>query len=91
MSLGDHSSCASASGCANGRGGGYSNCVSSLGDLHESEGYDKFEAFAKRGKPIDAFKVPDGVDRKVAQQNFQKGDIERSIAYCRKIGLGRDR
>ena len=55
------------------------------------DGYDKFEAFAKRGKPIDAFKAPDGVDRKTAQQNFQKGDIERSIAYCRKIGLGRDR
>ena len=55
------------------------------------EGYDKFEAFAKRGKPIGTFKAPEGVDRKVAQQNFQKGDIERSIAYCREIGLGRDR
>lgn len=54
-------------------------------------GYDKFEAFAQRGKPIDTFKAPDGVDRKLAQQNFQKGDIERSITYCRKIGLGRDR
>ncbi len=55
------------------------------------KGYAKFEAFAKRGKPIATFKAPEGVDRKVAQQNFQKGDIERSIAYCRKIGLGLDR
>ena len=55
------------------------------------KGYGKFEAFAKRGKEIGTFKAPEGVDRKVAQQQFQKGDIERSIQYCRKLGLGRDR
>jgi len=55
------------------------------------KGYDKFEAFAKRGKFIGTFKPTAGVDRKKAQQQFQKGDIERSIRYCRKIGLGRDR
>ena len=55
------------------------------------KGYKKFEDFAKRGKPIGTFKAPEGVDRKIAQQNFQKGDIARSIKYCREIGLGRDR
>ena len=55
------------------------------------KGYDKFEAFAKRGKAIETFKVPKGADRKAAQQQFQKGDIENSIRYCRKLGLGRDR
>ena len=55
------------------------------------KGYGKFEAFAKRGKPIETFKPAAGGDRKKAQQQFQKGDIERSIRYCRKLGLGRDR
>ena len=55
------------------------------------KGYDKFEAFAKRCKAIGTFKAPKGADRKAAQQQFQKGDIERSIRYCRKLGLGRDR
>jgi len=55
------------------------------------KGYKKFEAFAKRGKPIGTFKAPEGVDREIAQQNFQKRDIARSIKYCREIGLGRNR
>jgi len=55
------------------------------------KGYEKFEAFAKRGKPIGTFKPAAGSDRKKAQQQFQKGDIERSIRYCRKLGLGQDR
>ena len=45
----------------------------------------------RRGKAIETFKAPEGVDRKIAQQQFQKGDIERSIRYCRKLDLGRDR
>lgn len=55
------------------------------------KGYDKFEAFSKRGKPVSAFKPATGVDRKKAQQQFQKVDIERSIQFCRKLGLGQDR
>ena len=48
-----------------------------------------FEALAKRGHKLEGFKAPDGVDRKKAEQDFQKGDLERSIAYLReKIGLG---
>ena len=53
------------------------------------EALANFEAMAKRGHKIEQFKVPEGVDRKKAEQDYQKGDLERSIAYLRdKIGLG---
>jgi sugar phosphate isomerase/epimerase len=50
----------------------------------------KFEALAKRGKPLEAFKAPtDQKERAAAQQVYQKAEIEKSIAYLRKeIGLG---
>ena len=48
-----------------------------------------FEALAKRGHKLEGFKAPDGVDRKKAEQDYQKADLERSIVYLReKIGLG---
>jgi sugar phosphate isomerase/epimerase len=48
-----------------------------------------FEALAKRGHKIDSFKAPEGVDRKKAEQDYQKGELERSITYLReKVGLG---
>ena len=48
-----------------------------------------FEALAKRGRKLEGFKAPEGVDRKKAEQDFQKADLERSITYLReKIGLG---
>ncbi len=48
-----------------------------------------FEALAKRGRSIPGFKAPDGADRKVAEQEYQKGELERSIKYLREqIGLG---
>ncbi|HEX7896721.1 MAG TPA: sugar phosphate isomerase/epimerase [Planctomycetota bacterium] len=51
--------------------------------------FARFVAFAKRGKPRDAWKPPAGVDRKKADQDFQKADLERSLAYCREtLGLG---
>jgi sugar phosphate isomerase/epimerase len=54
------------------------------------EGYEKFLALAKTGTPRKPFQAPEGVDRKQAEQDFQRGDIERSIAYCKKeLGLGR--
>ena len=53
------------------------------------EKFAKFEALAKRGKPLPPFKAPDGPDRKKANQDFQKADIEKSIAYLRtNLGLG---
>ena len=51
------------------------------------KGYEKFVAFAKRGKPKPAWKAPAGVARKEAQQAFQREDLERSVAFCRKLFL----
>jgi sugar phosphate isomerase/epimerase len=53
------------------------------------QGFDKFAAWAKGGKPRAAHQHPKNVDRAKATQEYQLGDIERSIAYCKKIGLGR--
>lgn len=53
------------------------------------EALAKFEALAKRGKAIPNFKAPEGVDKKTAEQEHQKGEIERSIKYLREtLGLG---
>ena len=53
------------------------------------EAFAHFEAMAKRGHKIEGFKPPEGVDRKIAEQDFQKADLERSITYLREqIGLG---
>lgn len=49
----------------------------------------KFEALAKRGHPIPGFKAPPGPEGKKATQDYQKAEIEKSIAYLRnEIGLG---
>jgi len=48
-----------------------------------------FEALARRGHAIPNFKAPEGVDSKNADQEYQKGELERSIKYLREqIGLG---
>lgn len=53
------------------------------------EALAKFEALAKRGRAIPPFKAPDGADKKAAEQEFQKGELERSIKYLREvIGIG---
>ena len=44
---------------------------------------------AKRGRSVEAFKVPEGKDRKLAEQEFQKAELEKSVKYCREVlGLG---
>jgi hypothetical protein len=44
---------------------------------------------AKKGKPRDTWKAPEGQDRKLAEQEYQKSEIERSIRYCKEqLGLG---
>ena len=49
----------------------------------------KFAALAQRGKPRTAWKAPAGPEGKKANQDFQKSEIEKSIAHLRqKIGLG---
>ncbi len=52
------------------------------------KGYEQFLAFAKKGKLRAAWKAPEGKDRKLADQDYQKGDVERSIAFCKTLGLG---
>ncbi len=48
-----------------------------------------FEALAKKGHGIPNFKAPDGTEKKLAEQDYQKGELERSIKYLREqIGLG---
>jgi hypothetical protein len=33
--------------------------------------------------------VPEGKDRKVAEQEYQKAELERSLKYCKDVlGLG---
>ena len=47
-----------------------------------------FEALAKRGKQIPPFKA-EGPDKKKLDQDYQKGELERSLKYLREvIGLG---
>lgn len=49
----------------------------------------RFVALAKKGKPRDAWKAPAGVERKQAEQDYQKSEIERSLRYCKEeLGLG---
>ena len=49
----------------------------------------RFEALAKRGHPLQPFKAPAGPEGKQVTQDFQKAEIEKSIAYLRReVGLG---
>jgi sugar phosphate isomerase/epimerase len=49
----------------------------------------KFEALAKRGRKMESFKAPEGVDRKLADQDYQRAEITRSIKFLREsLGLG---
>jgi hypothetical protein len=48
-----------------------------------------FTTMAGSGKPREPFRVPEGKDRRQAEQEFQKAELERSIRYCREmLGLG---
>ena len=51
--------------------------------------FARFLAMAKRGTPRPTFQPPAGEDRKKAEQTYQRGEIERSLIYCRNaLGLG---
>jgi len=51
--------------------------------------FAKFVALAQRGKAREAFKLPEGKDKKLAEQEYQKDQLERSLRYCRQVlGLG---
>lgn len=51
--------------------------------------FARFVALAKRGQPREPWSPPAGSDRKVAEQEYQKREVERSIKYCKaELGLG---
>ena len=45
----------------------------------------KFVAFAERGQPRAPWQPEPGADRKAAERAYQRGDLERSLAHCRKV------
>lgn len=48
-----------------------------------------FLALAKQGKPRDPFRPPAGEERRRAEQEYQKAELEKSLKYCREVlGLG---
>ena len=51
--------------------------------------FAKFIAIAKRNKPFETVKNPEGKSRSETEQLGQKAEIERSIKYCKEVlGLG---
>jgi sugar phosphate isomerase/epimerase len=55
----------------------------------KAKDFARFLALAKKGKPRDPWKPPEGKERKLAEQEYQRSEIERSLAYCKEtIGLG---
>ncbi|MFN8004238.1 MAG: sugar phosphate isomerase/epimerase [Acidobacteriota bacterium] len=58
------------------------------GDIRAKE-FLGFTTMAKAGKPIAPFRPPADKERKLAEQEFQKAELERSLKYCREVlGLG---
>src|SRR6266581_6617227 len=45
----------------------------------------KFAALAKRGSPKPPFVAPTNRDAKLAEQEFQKAELERSVKYCTEV------
>lgn len=51
--------------------------------------FARFVALAKAGTPQAPFQPPQGEDRQKAERVYQRGEIERSLKYCRdQLGLG---
>jgi len=51
--------------------------------------FARFLALAKRGRAREAFRPPAGEGARRAEQEYQRGEIERSLRYCRDVlGLG---
>lgn len=51
--------------------------------------FARFAALARRGHPMEPFRVPAGKDRREAEQAYQKSELERSVRYCKEVlGLG---
>lgn len=53
------------------------------------ESLAKFEALAKRGRPMTPYRPPQTPEGKKASQDYQKAELEKSITFLRtQIGLG---
>lgn len=51
--------------------------------------FARFLNLSRRGKPIPAWQPASGEDRRKAEQNYQKSELEKSLAFCRNsLGLG---
>jgi sugar phosphate isomerase/epimerase len=56
---------------------------------YRAQEFARFLALAKKGTPRKAWTAPEGKDRKLADQEYQKSEVERSIRYCKEVlGLG---
>lgn len=54
-----------------------------------ADDFARWLALARRGKPRDPWKPPAGKDKKLAEQEHQRAELERSIRYCKQtLGLG---
>lgn len=50
---------------------------------------ERFAALARKGTPIEPRKRPAGPDKKIADQAYQKEQLERSVRYCKEVlGMG---
>lgn len=47
--------------------------------------FARFVALAKAGTPRPTFQPPPGEDRRRAEQEYQRGELERSLKYCREV------
>lgn len=51
--------------------------------------FARFVAMAKKGKAREPHRFPQGEARRAAEQEYQRRELEKSIAYCREtLGLG---
>jgi len=49
----------------------------------------RFVGLARKGHSIEPFKPAPGKDRKQAEQEYQKSEVERSLVHCKRVlGLG---
>lgn len=54
-----------------------------------AETFSKFVAMAKRGKPIQPARFPEGAERQPAEARYQMAELERSVKFCKtQLGLG---
>jgi 3-oxoisoapionate decarboxylase len=53
--------------------------------------FARFVAIAERGKPREPWSPPAGEKRVKAEQAYQRAELEKSLRYCRTLGLGRNR